>query len=63
MIGFKLPTFFIALVLLFVGRDCIAQQNDSLIIKTDSLQIRTDSLQIKDLIKPVSQQKTLTHSI
>ena len=57
MKGFRLQTFFIALVFLFVGRDCIAQQNDSLIIKTDSFQIRTDSLQIKDLIKPVSQQK------
>ncbi|MEO5782424.1 MAG: DUF4271 domain-containing protein [Ginsengibacter sp.] len=55
MKGFRLPTFFIALVFLFVGRDCTAQQNDSLIIKTDSLEI-------KDSIKPITS-RNIIHAI
>jgi hypothetical protein len=45
MKGFRIQTFFIALVFLFVGSHCTGQQNDSLVIKPDSLQI-------KDSIKP-----------
>lgn len=52
MKGFRLQTFFIALVFLFVGRDCTAQQNDSLIIKTDSLQI-------KDSIKSITSRNSI----
>ncbi len=47
MKGRRIQTFFIFLLLLCHGRDCIAQQNDSLITNTDSLQI-------KDSINPTN---------